>query len=621
MSRVVSNVASNVASNDSSDVDAVAIDLESTPLDRAFARQLVRRIAPLRGARIEDRFDVAAVRALDPLLYHTALLVSAERSQGHSCLSCDRWAGLTVIEHEGADPFTFPDVDLWRATLAVSGACEDADSNLTSADPLERAPLVLEGTRVYLARFHEAEALLADSIRAKLGADTAAAPGTLFDQLFPSENADGQREAAATALKSPLVFITGGPGTGKTTMAAKLIALLLEQDATLQIALAAPTGRAAARLGESMNAAAARAALPAALTARLPRSGTTLHRLLGYTPWDDRFAYRAEHPLAQDVVVVDEASMVDLLLMESLLAAVRPDARLIVLGDPDQLASVDTGFVLGDIVRAASNEHAPATLQQSLARLTVSYRFGQRPGIGALATAARTGNVDAFFSTLHAKASDDIAWHPDRRGVADLVAPIRANLDAYLASSTPADALAALGRFRILAALRDTESGVSGLNLAIERWLSRQGVATRGWYHHRPVLITQNDPGTQLFNGDVGTTLVVDGEPMVWFDAPDGPRAIAPSRLPAHETAWAMTVHKSQGSEFDEVVLVLPESDVRLVTRELLYTGITRARRSVTLVGAEAILQRALSRSVARESGLVDRLSDRSLVAEAPPLG
>lgn len=600
-----------------SSTETAAIDLESTPLDRAFARQLVRRIAPLRGARIEDRFDVAAVRALDPLLYHTALLVSVERAHGHSCLSCDRWAGLTVVEREGADPFTFPDVDLWRATLRVSGACEDANSDLTSADPLERAPLVLDGTRVYLARFHQAEARLAASIRAKLGAPTASPRSTLFDQLFPSGSADGQREAAATALQSPLVFITGGPGTGKTTMAAKLIALLLEQDPTRQIALAAPTGRAAARLGESMNAAASRAALPTALTARLPRTGTTLHRLLGFTPWDDRFAYHAQHPLAQDVVVVDEASMVDLLLMESLLAAVRPDARLIVLGDPDQLASVDTGFVLGDIVRAASNESAPAALQRSLARLTVSYRFGERPGIGALATAARTGDADAFFSTLQAKASDDIAWQPDRGGVTELVAPLRANLDAYLASGTPRDALAALSRFRILAALRDTEFGVSGLNLAIERWLSRQGIAISGWYHHRPVLITQNDPGTQLFNGDVGATLVIDGEPMVWFDGPDGPRSIAPSRLPAHETAWAMTVHKSQGSEFDDVVLVLPDSDVRLVTRELLYTGITRARKSVTLVGAELVLQRALQRSVARESGLVDRL----LVAEAPPLG
>lgn len=584
------------------------IDLESTALDRAFARQLVRRIAPLRGARLQDRFDVAAVRALDPLLYHTALLVSAERAQGHSCLSCDRWAGLAVVECDGAEPYTFPDVDLWRATLAVSGACEDAHSDLASADPLERAPLVLDGSRVYLARFHQAEARLAASIRAKLGANTAVAPSALFDQLFPSGNADGQREAAATALRSPLVFITGGPGTGKTTMAAKLIALLLEQDPTLQIALAAPTGRAAARLGESMNAAAARAALPAALTSRLPRTGTTLHRLLGYTPWDDRFGYHAQHPLAQDVVVVDEASMVDLLLMQSLLAAVRPDARLIVLGDPDQLASVDTGFVLGDIVRAASDDRAPSALQESLARLTVSYRFGERPGIGALATAARMGDVEAFFSTLHARATDDIAWQPDRSGVAPLVAPIRALLDAYLASTTPHEALTALGRFRILAALRDTESGVSGLNLAIERWLSRHGVATSGWYPHRPVLITQNDPGTQLFNGDVGTTLVSDGEPMVWFDCPDGPRAIAPSRLPAHETAWAMTVHKSQGSEFDEVVLVLPDSDVRLVTRELLYTGITRARKAVTLVGAEAMLQRALARSVARESGLVDRL-------------
>jgi exodeoxyribonuclease V alpha subunit len=168
--------------------------------------------------------------------------------------------------------------------------------------------------------------------------------------------------------------------------------------------------------------------------------------------------------------------------------------------------------------------------------------------------------------------------------------------------------LAALSRFRVLCALRDGDAGVRGLNATVERWLQRRGIGVTGWYHHRPVLITQNDPATQLFNGDVGTTFVVDGEPLVYFEGPNGPRAIAPARLPAHETAWAMTVHKAQGSEFDHVLIVLPDVDTRLLTRELLYTAITRARQTVHLVASDTTLRLMVSRSVARSSGLVERL-------------
>jgi exodeoxyribonuclease V alpha subunit len=614
------NMSMNMSRHDIAPPDSgETLLLDLAAIDRAFARMLVRRVAPARQAA---RDAAQNERALDPLLWHTALLVSAQRAQGNSCLDLQAYAGRTVAEGESEAAFTLPLLEEWQLRLRVSGACNDANdaNSATSHDPLERAPLVLDGHRLYLARYYDAERRVAASIHARLTASSGHRdPSALFATLFPATSGDGQAQAAAAALRSPLAFITGGPGTGKTTIAAKLLALLLEQQPTARIALAAPTGRAAARLGESMAAAAAHAGIPAPVASRLPRTGVTLHRLLGYRPSDDRFSYSRHHPLADDIIVLDEASMVDVLLMDALLAAARPDARLIVLGDPDQLASVDTGFVLGDVVRAADALPAESALRHAMARLTVSYRFGARPGIGALAVAARTGNADALLAALAPGAFSHVAWSAARgTSVSALLEPVRAPLDAYLASERPAEALAALGRFRVLTALRDGDAGVSGLNAAIERWLRQRGVSTGGWYQYRPVLITQNDPATQLFNGDVGCTIVRDGEPLVYFAGPDGPRGIAPSRLPAHDTAWSMTVHKAQGSEFDHVLLVLPDVDTRLLTRELLYTGITRARESVTLVGSEALLRVALARGVERASGLSERLVAPRLHAPSP---
>jgi exodeoxyribonuclease V alpha subunit len=449
---------------------------------------------------------------------------------------------------------------------------------------------------------------------------------------------DWQALAATAALRSSLTFITGGPGTGKTTVAAKLLALLLQGDATLRIAVAAPTGRAAARLAEAIGAAAAREQLGPLVTQHLPATGSTLHRLLGYQPWADRFTHHAAHPLADDIIVVDEASMVDVLMMDALFAAVKPSARLIVLGDPDQLASVDTGFVLGDIARAArshGNEvgHSASlgaayatlsgadpsllpvspqatALHNAVIRLRTSYRFGAQPGIGALAMATQAGNAAAAVQVLHDGALSDVAMHAPARSLVEQLGPVLPQLEHYLASSTPAEALGALAQFRVLCALRDGEAGVTGLNQRIERWLQQRGRTVAGWYDHRPVLITANDPATQLFNGDVGTTLAVDGVPLVHFPLSGGGyRSLAPSRLPAHETAWAMTVHKSQGSEFDHVLLVLPDTDSRILTRELVYTGLTRARRAVTISGTDELLRLAISRSVARVSGLTARLA------------
>lgn len=602
---------------------AAALGLEVGPIDLAFARMVARGLE----SPIAD------------VLYHSALLVSGERAMGNSCVDLSDHAGRSFPASEAS--FTFPSIEVWRDLLLSSTRCTDGTKGAASAAPTSL--LVLDGLRLYLSRYHAAERRLAAAIRARVHApshESLESSATLFRTLFPQSGtvADWQAVAAAAALRSSLVFITGGPGTGKTTVAAKLLALLLDRDPTLRVAVAAPTGRAAARLGEAIGMAAERESLGSTILPSLPTSGSTLHRLLGFQPWNECFRYHAARPLAEDVIVVDEASMVDVLLMDALFAAAKPSARLIVLGDPDQLASVDTGCVLGDVARAAqragrtSEQPSPALagayatlsgapsvllepdatagpLRDAVVRLRVSYRFGQQPGIGTLADATRRGDAAQLSAVLNDPAFPDASWHIGARSGSAMLEHILPQLEAYLSATDPSSALEALSQFRLLCAMRDGDAGVTGLTAAIERWLQQRGRAANGWYDHRPVLITANDPGTQLFNGDVGTTLAVDGIPLVHFGAPGGGvRSFTPARLPSHETAWAMTVHKAQGSEFTHVVVVLPDVETRMLTRELLYTGVTRAKRAVTIVGSPESVQRAVANSVARASGLVERL-------------
>jgi len=589
-------------------------------IDAELGGLLTRRAASRLG-EVEDARLVGLAGAM----------LSAERARGHSCLDLDTLVGA-AMPHTDVIGRMLPNVDGWLSLLARSGMCGDGTTTTS--------PLVIDSGRLYLSRYHAAECRLASAMRSRFAAREQTSPDAatiaLFRTLFPPAEGgatDWQAVAAAAAMRGGLTVITGGPGTGKTTAVARILALLLQRTPDLRVALAAPTGKAAARLAESVLAGVRGLPIGVELAARIPAEGRTLHRLLGYRPWNDEFAHGADEPLAEDVVIVDEASMVDVLMMDALFAALRPTARIILLGDQDQLASVDTGFVLGDVCRAADRCSAVhgvalgawveqlsglsietaanvAPLRDAVVRLSRSYRFASQPGIGALSEAIRRGDANGATTLLADAHYDDVTLR-DAATTAALLEPVSALFDEYLAASDPAQALERFSAFRLLCAVRDGRRGVSGLNERVEDWLRREhSVPTRAkWYDRRPVLVTANDPATGLYNGDVGVTVIRDGVARVWFrDGSGAPRAVSPARLPAHETAWAMTVHKAQGSEFAHVLFVLPEDDVQVLTRELLYTAVTRARVRVDIVGSSELLARAIGRTTLRASGLADRL-------------
>ena len=596
--------------------DAIAESGLFAPIDLHLARLLRRRAAPP-GA------DVAAL---------TTALLSRERGRGHSCIELAEWAGRP-LHGDGEPGVDLPDREAWEDRLAASGVAGGGDGT---------TPLVWEGGRLYLRRYWHAEQRVARSLRRRLaGPREELAPeplAPLFRALFPAASGPGidwQAVAAAAALASPLALVSGGPGTGKTTTVRRILALLLAADPALRIALAAPTGKAAARLGESIAGGLAALPVDASLAERIPRQASTIHRLLGYLPRSDRFRHDAGRPLASDVVVIDEASMVDLLLMDALLAALPADARLVLLGDRDQLASVETGFVFGDLCAAAPLDGTCSAafcdfyrrlgggaleidpratpLQDAAVELRISYRFRRQPGIGALARAVRSQDPGRALEILDSPGFDDVDRLPPE-AIAEALESIDGDLERYLRADSPAAALERLGRFRILCATRRGPWGVERLNRLVEHRLSRRGLAVgERWYRARAILITANDYQVRLYNGDLGVVWPEDGKLWAWFPAAEAGelRRLPLAKLPAHDTAWAMTVHKSQGSEFDRVLLVLPPEDVALLTRELLYTGVTRARRRLHLVATAEILRRTIARRSRRSSGLVAALLGR----------
>jgi exodeoxyribonuclease V alpha subunit len=579
----------------------------------------------------------------DPLLGLAARLVCGATSQGHICVSlADAAAGPMGPAGEGGVD-SAPPLSVW---------CEALRRHPVVGRPGGDAPLILdEAGRLYLHRYWAYEHELALDLQARVADDPADVdPRRLragLDRLFPpaAAAADPQRVAAAVAALKRFTVISGGPGTGKTTTVVRILALLLEQAAApLRIALAAPTGKAAARMQEAIRA--SRETLPVDPRVRdaIPVEATTIHRLLGVRPGSVTFRHDRDDPLPVDVLVVDEASMVDLALMAKLVRAVPRAARLILLGDKDQLASVEAGAVLGDIcgdspgfslgfrrrvMEATGHEptvsgdaaphDGPAAgppIRDAVVQLTRSYRFGRDSGIGRLARLVNQGDGPAASDLLAGGTCADLAWRPleSPRDLPPCLTEIAARLGAYLAAGTPEASLAALDRARVLSAHRTGPYGVDALNEHIAACLeSRGAMHPRGpWYHGRPVLVTANDYTLQLFNGDLGITLrdaAADGKLRVFFRAADGrARRLPPARLPEHETAFAATVHKSQGSEAEEVVLILPSQASPVMTRELIYTAVTRARARVEIWGTRPVFETAVGRRLARSSGLRDAL-------------
>ena len=553
-----------------------------------------------------------------PTLALAARLVSQQRRAGHLCLHLPSVAGQRLAED---DPTPCPPLDTWLADLhAVEPVV---------GPPGAFAPLILDSAgRLYLQRYWAYEDRLARDLLTRAAITEPCDEVRLraaLDQLFPATGPepDWQRLAAETAVRRRLCIITGGPGTGKTRTLVRILALLQELhdpgQPPLRFALAAPTGKAAARIQEEVRRAADSLPPGSAAAALRATEAQTLHRLLGARPDYATFRRNAQNPISADVVVVDEASMVDLALMAKLLDAVPPVARLILLGDKDQLASVEAGAVLNDLCAGpdhpASGIRHPAsspTLLPCLLTLHRNYRFPAGSAIHRLSTAINAGDPDAALAALREPAEVTARPLPAPGELAATLAPILLAAWPEQLSRDPAEMLARLARFRILCAVREGPYGVHHFNELAEEILTHAGRLTGTGTHYagRPILITRNDHALRLFNGDVGILLPgADGGLRAFFPAPDGGvRSFPPARLPVHETVFAMTVHKSQGSEFASVLLVLPERDSPVLTRELLYTGLTRAREHAALWFNETIFRQAVARRVERHSGLRDAL-------------
>ncbi|MDR3445822.1 MULTISPECIES: exodeoxyribonuclease V subunit alpha [unclassified Dyella] len=649
-----------------------------TSMEQAIERNWLRPL-DVAFARFLDAQDPNAPPAL-PLL---GALVSRQQADGHLCLDLSSWESL-------ADDGGWPSD--WKAMLAEAARAPSTllSSMLLAAidDPARSAsPLVLDGDRLYLRRYWNHEQRVAQAISQRLANTWEASPllSAQLTRLFPAvstEAPDWQRVACALAARGAFTVITGGPGTGKTTTVVRLLGLLQtlhrkETARPLRIRLAAPTGKAAARLQSSISTQIAQLDVDSDVRASIPSQVDTLHRLLGARPDTRRFRHDASHPLHLDVLVIDEASMIDLEMMSAVLAALPDNARLILLGDKDQLSSVEAGAVLGDLCRRAEAGHYSAAtaawlrdttgdridtwvcddaraLDQHVAMLRHSHRFGADSGIGTLAQRVNEGDATQVQALL-SKRLADIAWvdaAADARTLTDLVLDggasrflpradgeqphgyrhyiewLRCERPSAAAAPDVFDAwargvLRAFGSFQLLCALRQGSFGAEGLNRQIAGILHQAQLidSSHEWYEGRPVLVTRNDYSLGLMNGDVGIALRVPDEQGVMQlrvafevagDAADHAsriRFVLPSRLSERETVYAMTVHKSQGSEFDHAALVLPAEANAVLTRELLYTGITRARRWFSLLTPAAIVRQSVEQPVHRHSGLYQRWS------------
>ncbi|MBN2467530.1 MAG: exodeoxyribonuclease V subunit alpha [Deltaproteobacteria bacterium] len=585
-------------------------------------------------------FLTGASGDITPGVFLAAALASGYTRQGHICLDLSTMEGKRLLE---VDASTWcPELNDWLDTLKKSAVV---------GEPGEYKPLILdERGRLYLYRYWDYQEKLAAGIKRRLrGGDDRIDCMGLKDKmarLFPSggpPDVDWQKVAAFTAATKRFCLISGGPGTGKTTVIARILALLLALACPnrIRFALVAPTGKAAARLQQAVEYVAGTPDYADPCTEGMPLETSTIHRLLGSLPHSPYFRHNEKNPLPVDAVVIDEASMVDLALMSKLVQALPPQARLILVGDKDQLASVEAGAVFGDIcntgiIHGFSNRFceslravtgytvAPLAgaepesgLQDCIVHLEKNYRFGAESGIGALSLAVRKGDAPGAMEVLRSGVCRDVTWRDvslpeDRYGA--MRAAVLAGFGDYLRLSEPQEIIHRFDRFRILCVVREGPFGVVALNRLVERILEEGGIirGDQRWYKGRPVLITSNDYQLRLFNGDVGIVLpdpATGNELRAFFPGVDGRcRTFHPLRLPDHETVYAMTVHKSQGSEFDEVLFILPDRQSPILSREVIYTGVTRARKRIDIWGEESAVRDGVTRRVERSSGLREML-------------
>jgi exodeoxyribonuclease V alpha subunit len=633
--------------------------LRRDPFDPRIARSVDGILREFNEAGVLTAADVHVALRLGELggetdesvLLAVALAVRGPRL-GHVFIDLTTVAETAAVDAEedvDVSGLAWPSAGEWVATVSASSLVVVGDEEVEADRPLR-----LVDTHLYLGRYWHEERQVAADLRALSSGEGLQVDVDLLaegiERLFGATGDDLQRIAAAAAVLREFAVIAGGPGTGKTTTVARVVALLAEQaerrGGLLPLAaLAAPTGKAAVRLEEAVHEEAGRISISGPVREYLlGLEGQTLHRLLGWRPDShSRFRYDRHNPLPHSVVIVDETSMVSLSMMERLMAAVRPGAQLILIGDPGQLRSIEAGVVLGDIVGpAAEGLRMDASAREMLGRaagrdvsaadpptgvaigdgivvLERVHRFGG--GIARLAEAVRRGEAEAALGILE-EGLDDVVWlpldpeEPSAERALDFlrtaaVSAGRAVIKAARAGAA-GDALAAVRQFRFLCAHRRGPSGVATWNSLIEGWLAEEfeslDFASRA-YPGRPVLVTENDYELGLFNGDVGVVVEgADGAAEAVFGRADGFMSFSPLRLEAIQTVFAMTVHKSQGSQFQTAAVLLPDAEARILSRELLYTAITRAEERLIIAGTEDAIRAAAERPVARASGLQGRL-------------
>lgn len=582
---------------------------ETNPIDQRFAA-LLQRLASKPSPELEL----------------AARLLSQFQSEGHICLPL-REITVETIARAGLEA-PLPKRALWVKKLRESGVAGGAG---------ELRPLILdEAERLYLQRYWQYETAVARNIGERLARNSTEEQGQLpetFAGLFTNES-QLQKLAAIVAATSSLTAISGAPGTGKTHAIVTICALLVALSNEIKIALTAPTGKAAARLREALSLARTRLKLPEDILARLPNEASTVQRLLGARGDSIKFRHDAKNPLRADVVIVDEASMIDLALLAKLLEAVRPDARVILVGDKDQLASVEAGSAFRDICtpgfEAGVSESAAerfekvtgeklsgavpdnAPIHHAVVELRENFRFASGSGIAELSTAVNRGDVIAAKARW--KKNGEVKWQPTpsvKNFERALCARVRERFQVLRRETDPASALARLNEFTVLCALRRGPFGAETVNRIIWRALLGAGdfEVSEKYFAGQPLMIVRNDYDTELFNGDIGIVLPTPMGLRVFFAGQNGAlRSFSMARLPEHEPAFALTVHKSQGSEFNEALVIFPERDSPVLTRELFYTAVTRVRTAVEVWANEAILAQAIGRTVRRSSGLREAL-------------